>query len=59
VKRTQAERDRAQAERDWTEANDRARRLKEEMHKLQQKLRGGLVGSDKWLVHRIALVNPH
>ena len=29
------------------------------MHELRQKLRGGLMGSDKWLVHPIALVNPH
>jgi hypothetical protein len=50
---------RAEAERDRTEANDRARRLEAEMHERRQKLRGGLVGSDKWLVRPITLVNSH
>jgi hypothetical protein len=59
AKRADAERKQANAERDRAEANERASRLEAEMHELRQKLHGGLVGSDKWLVHPIALVNPH
>jgi hypothetical protein len=37
---------RAEAEGERAEANDRASRLEAEMHKLRQKLRGGILGSD-------------
>jgi len=46
-KQADAERERAEAERERAEANERASRLEAEMRELRQKLRGGLVGSDK------------